>query len=129
MNTKPIVDYLATLGRGTIGQDLFADHMPEKVKQGILVLSRTPTEINPYVSGLRNGQFKVIVRSDDDAQGMTLATTLVNDLTLLAIQQEIILGNMQFKCLYPVHEPLKYPWSENGVTEFSISFSCVYIIV
>lgn len=129
MNTAPIATYLSSIGHGTIGVDLFADHMPEHVVRGILVIARTTTQIDPYIHGLRRGEFRVIVRSDDDAAGAAKANQLVEDLRLLEIKQEITLGNMCFKCLYPVHEPLKYPWSENGVLEFSINFRCTYIIV
>lgn len=122
MNLEPIVNYLAANGIGRKGNTLFAYNLPN-VDFGILVIAKSPVMINPYQKSRKSGQFQLVVRGRQAREVLRPAEQAVK----LLDGEGIVMGDMRFLVLKPVHEPLLYPRSDGNMLEASVNFSFEYI--
>jgi hypothetical protein len=119
-----VAEYLAAQGLGVIGTSLFMHSMPEKVKQGVLLLSGLGgTKIDPYLPGFYRAKFQVIVRHQDHQQGVALADQVKDALTLRQVQ----MTGAKFHFIQPIHEPVVFPVSKGDNLEISINFDAAYV--
>ncbi len=121
MDLMPIVQYLEHEGLGTIGKDLFRNHMPAQVDEGLLVTCQMPIVIDRYI-GVCRGSFQVIARSPDWERPRLKMIEVTNVLN----GQGMILGNMLFHYIKPRHEPMLFPKSESDLVEASVNFDFVF---
>lgn len=124
MNIYPMATHLQAEGLGTEGQDLFVHHMPARVERGILLMVQTPIMRHEDIDNYRKGEFQAIVRHTDRQAGYSLASQVADTLKV----QDLTLGNMLFKFIHPIHDPLVYPRSEGNGLEFSVNFKCAFLI-
>jgi len=123
VNLEPLVDYLAAQGIGIKGQTLFAQAMPARVKSGVLIVTNSPIEIHPYQRGRLDGTFQVIVRGSRYDQIHDLASRVQN----LFYVEGLVLEQMRFQVIRPLHQPLIYPRAEGGQLEASVNFNFTYV--
>lgn len=123
MNTKPLLDFLVDEGHGTPGIDLFRDFLPSDIERGVVILSMTPTPINPYHTA-RTGEFQIVGRDTDSDRLLEKMEGVSNAFTN---RSGLTLGNMKFHFIKPEHEPLMFPKTEADVQEASVSFAFSYI--
>lgn len=112
---------------GKRGVDLFINGMPASVHEGIgLVPPRSGNDIDHELPGYRKTTFQIVVRGRNYLEGMEKINALTN---LIFLNQSTILGNLEVRYIRPRHDPIAYPLSDAGLTEFSVNFDANYVIV
>jgi hypothetical protein len=122
MNLLDIVSYMQGKGHGTPGQTLFAYSMPESIDKGILVTSQVPIRRNRYVSDLRRGEFQVIARGNQHEDLIATLNSVSDTLNV----QGITMGEMYFRYILPITDPLVFPRAESRLLEASVNFEFAY---
>lgn len=119
---KELTERLEANGAGTIGVDLFREHMPADASPATLLIATQPIVRSPDVPCYRKGAFSVIVRNDDpDA-----AHQKCLDISALLDLEEVTLGGFRFVWIHPRHDPLTFPLSAGRERETSVTFDLVY---
>jgi len=141
MNVDPVAVHLASVFNSSLdagdpgyfedlvpGENLFAEHMPNCDRKTFSVLVTStyqPTTINPYIKALREGKFRVIVRSKDILISRDISNRIVKVLDLVNIN----LDGMNFRYIRPNSEPLTYPASQRGdLYEGVVTYDCKYTV-
>lgn len=125
MNLEALAGLIQQAGLGVPGQSLFVEHLPETVKQGVLLIGpSTGTRIDYEVIGYYKTNFQVIVRAPNYLAGDQLSKQIMNALTVA--KHEIAPGYF-VNYMRPRHEPVVYPISEGGHLEFSVNYDVCYI--
>lgn len=122
---EAVASHLQAQGVGVIGQDIFAGFMPERVKQGILIL--TPLQGIPIdfeLPGYRRGSFQVVVRDTERQRCLTKANEVSNALNM----DETTIDTVLFRYVRAKHDPVVYPMSKGNLLEGSVNFETVYIL-
>ncbi|NQZ53219.1 MAG: hypothetical protein HRT93_03085 [Piscirickettsiaceae bacterium] len=125
MKLEPIAGYLESKGIAFAGEDLFADHMPENVEEGVLLVSPLIGEQIDYdLPNYRKTSFQVIVRHTDRKKGVALAEMVMEALTL---GNTDALTGISVKYMRPRHEPVIFPSSKGDYLEISVNYDTAYI--
>jgi hypothetical protein len=122
MNLESIVQFMREKGLGTPGQNLFAYGMPESVSQGLLVTSQMPIQRNKYVTQLRRGEFQVIARGSLHAELIDRLNSVSDALNV----QGVIIGDMNFRFIVPLNNPLVFPRADSRLLEASVNFEFAF---
>lgn len=118
MNLSDMAQYMSTKGLGVPGQSLFAYAMPDSVNAGLLVTSQVPIQRHPYAQGLRRGEFQVIARGSDHQALIDQLQRVSDALTV----QGVTIGQMNFRFIQPINDPLVFPRAESRLLEASVNF-------
>lgn len=127
MNLLVIAQKLQTLEFGSLGTNLFYEHMPVTVKRGLLVTAQTPITRDKYVARLRSGSFQVIARQLDDEDYQDPEVILNGVIDAIA-GENVIIGDMRFLYLRARHDPLVFPKSDGNVVEASVNFDILFTV-
>lgn len=129
MKVKQFAEYLEENGVGTIGKDIFVQHLPERAASTSIMLKNSleGTPIDHELPGYRRGRFQAVIRckANKFEEGEELAQ-LVSD-TLTCYEKAI--GEFHFNYLRPISEPVAYQLSDGANYEFSVNFMANYVIV
>lgn len=120
MNLQAILQYIQDQGHGTIGTDLFREHMPD-YQQAVLITSQVPIQIDPYTC-LCRGSIQVIARSIDEDLASNKAKQISSALRVSGVD----IGDMHIYHMFPRNEPLVYPRSEGDLIEASVNVDISY---
>lgn len=101
-----------------VGKTIYHSHMPSEVKSGVLVMTRTPIEVNPY-TGVRKGAFQVICRELKIGDAHDRATSIMKAMAT----EGVIEGVVRFMFIKPAHEPLVFPRTEGGQFEAAVNYN------
>lgn len=128
MNLEGICSELENQGIGKAGETIFINQMPDTCDEGVLL--RMPfmgTPIDYYLPGYRKTEFWMIVRSKNYGAAKELAQAASD-----AINHpygEVTIDNMKINYLRPQNDPVHFPTSAGGYTEFLVIFDANYVIV
>jgi hypothetical protein len=121
---QAIADKLIADSLGVAGANLFIDSMPAQVVEGILVASKTPIQIHPYVEKYRKGQIQLIARGSSED---SVRSVLESVISALAVNGRETLGAVTFLRVWPAHDPLIYSRTDADIVEGSVNFDVVFI--
>lgn len=118
---------LEQAGVGARGQSVFVLHMPDTVKEGVLLRnSLNPIPIDHELPGYRNsGRFMVVCRSTSYAGVFELVERAMAALTI----SDTFTAGMKINHQRPQAEPLVYPASESGSYEAVVNFDVNYAMI
>lgn len=121
------VELLEQGGAGQTGVSIFALHMPDTVREGVLVRnSLNPIRIDYDLPGYRaNGRVMVVCRSASFERVFDLAAKAMEALTVA----DRSMGEIYINYMRPQAEPLVYPASQAGSYEAVVNFDLNYVIV
>ena len=122
MNLTDMAQYIGQKGFGVPGRNLFAYAMPESTSTGLLVTSQVPINRNMYVPELRQGEFQVIARGSKHEDLITQLSSVSNALRL----QGVTIGQMYFRYITPMNDPLVFPRAESRLLEASVNFKFAF---
>lgn len=122
MNLEHIVDYLEAAGIGKKGKTIYAYSMPKQA-HGVLVLARAPISIHPYQKGRNDGSFQVSVRGTRYEE----ITGKANEVIKALFGEGLVMGDLKFLSITPIHQPFIYPRSDGSMLEASVNFNFVVI--
>tara|TARA_B100002049_G_scaffold236151_1_gene222151 strand:- start:195 stop:599 length:405 start_codon:yes stop_codon:yes gene_type:complete len=106
------------------GEDLFAHRMLSDVRRGVLILQPlVGVKHDHYLPGYRKGRYAVVVRESKQDEGLQLARTVEQGLTV----SNVAVAGFHINHIRSVHEPVPFPMSESGLIEFSLHFDCNYV--
>ena len=129
MKLNSISDYLADNDVGVAGKTLFVQDLPAGAGSPALMIKNSldGTPIDYELPGYRKAKFQAIVRckANKFVDGEALADLVSSVLTL----SEKRIGDMNFKFIRPINEPVAYQLSDGANYEFSVNFLAVYVIV
>lgn len=125
MKLEIVAELIHNSGLATKGSSLFIGHMPEKAVSGVLLLDpQIGEKIDEELPQYRKTRFQVIVRNASRIEGETLASLLMEVLTIY--EQKLSSGDF-IKKMRPRHEPVTYPFSDGDYLETSVNYDVVYI--
>lgn len=112
-----IVQRLHAAGKGVPGKSLFHSFMPAQISVGTLVLTRVAIMRDAY-SGLRKGQFQVVCRGTTAEAVHAMAVEALEALR----GEQVMVGNVNFLFIFPLHEPIVFPRTDGGQFEASVNY-------
>lgn len=119
-----IAQILEDAAIGTQGETIFVYHMPEQIREGVLLIEDPEgTEIDPDIPQWRKSEFRAIVRGFDYQSAMTVAKQVQSALDL----HRLTVGGYQFVRVRTTHEPIPYPVPDSDLIEVSVNLWAVYI--
>lgn len=122
MNLKP---FKRALDFQNLKKDIFIHSLPEDSKEGILIThGLNGASLDPDLPGYKRAKFQVIVRALDYESGYELSKSIIDIYS--AIKSEKVLSIFVY-FIQPLHDPLAFPVSKGGFTEFSVTYETVYI--
>ena len=125
MILESIADYLEEKRYGREGEGLFIWHMPDDIKEGILLIdSIVGTRINHELTGYRKGKFQVIIRTQDYTEGYELISRISDSLTILDADMKTVI----VKYIRPRTDPIVFPISKGDNLEMTVVFDTAYIL-
>lgn len=126
---EPLVRLLSDGGHGLFGESLFIYQYPTD-KDGILLRdSPSGTDIDPYMTGYRQGLFELICRGDNLIEARE---KLKRAMQAISVNGRVVsnLGEtIEIKVCRPIHEPVMFKASVAGKYEWTVSFSIHYATI
>ena len=134
MRVDIIAKILEAAGAGTREESIFAHHMSDTCKKGVLI--KLPLTGIPYdhnLPGYFNSRFQIIVRASKHAEGEALCETVIKALKSHRIREYEEIGKpgviaMKLNYCLPEHLPIRFPRLEGSGIEWSINFLVSYVI-
>lgn len=126
LTVEHIVARLAASGLGIAGKDLFAYHMPETIKQGLVVTSRLEgEEIDEGMGSYRRGTFQIVARSPSFPTSAQLVRRAATAVALRGWQTLPAAGAAPATAVLFIRaqaEPILFPVSDGDLVEASVDF-------
>jgi hypothetical protein len=122
MNLKPFWDILSPR---LPEQQVFMYHLPDSFMEGVLILhGAVGAKLDPDLPDYKRAKFQVIVRSDNYESGYGIAKQVMAVFKAVNRYSD---GIMLIHFIQPLNDPISYPVSKGGFTEFSVNFETVYV--
>lgn len=122
MDLIVLANHLQSQGFGTTGVDLFAYAMPDGISRGLLVTSQMPIYRHQYANELYRGEFQVVARGSDHDEIRSRLGSVADALNA----RGVVLGDMNFRFIFPKHAPLVFPRADSQLLEASVNFEFAY---
>lgn len=125
MNLEPIVTLLEESECGRAGRTIFINEMPAECRQGILLLDNYHgTPIDHYLPGYYATEYRLIVRSTEQAAGRALCQKALSALT---VHGDRTVDDTTIKQMLPITLPRPYRRSVGGYWEFEVDIAIRFV--
>jgi hypothetical protein len=121
MNLVPFHTYLQSVFSD---ESIFLINMPPAITRGILILHNSGgAKLDANLPDYKVANIQLIVRDIDYQSGYAFAVSVLKAFTIF----ETTVGGIEIKYINPLHDPLLFPLSTGGLTEFSLNFKTAYV--
>lgn len=122
MNLKPFWEILVA---GLPDQQVFMYHLPETVKEGVLIMhGGSGAKLDPDLPDYKKSRLQIIVRSTNYESGYDLSKQVMNVFKAVNKYSD---GIVLIHFIQPLNDPISFPQSLGNFTEFSVNFETVYV--
>ena len=119
-----IAQIIENEGVASQGIDLFVYHAPAEINECVILYpSNDPPIIDAERPYYMKGKFQTIVRAKRHEDGIAKCKALSAALT----KNELVVGGIKIKQMRPLYQARVYRRSENGILEFSITYSISFV--
>jgi hypothetical protein len=123
---EDIAEHIELNRRGLVrGKSIFINSMPPNSEGVMLKESYAGTAVDPYIPGMRKGNFQLVARGKEYANTKSMVQEVA---TLLALKEQQF-ESIHIKICQQMTEPISFMISDGQMWEFSVKFFMVYDIV
>ena len=108
------------------GENIFIERMPESITRGVLLMHGAGgARLDANLPKYRVGKLQIVVREMEYQAGYDLArqvTAVLESIMSVDIDAGFYVHN-----IVPLHDPIPFPLSSGGFSEFSVNFKTAYV--